>query len=142
MDTNHNSQVSALLDQLDFPQAHRLIDVEIVHLSRSDIWGCTRTIHTLCWALSLENRPENIWKIWQAKNCNQDTYFSIDVVWIYLCFPTIDSLIQYVISSTHPDKNDLLERIERDRSSWLTIEKFASLSRSHFKVTKEYIQWG
>lgn len=104
--------------------------------------GCTRTIHTLCHLLSLERDKSNIYKIWQCKIANQDTYCSININWIYLFFDSFQECLSYVESSDDSQREDLLERIKSDRETWLTVEKFKTLSGDKHKIKAEYIRWG
>lgn len=141
----HVEKVLSLLDRPDdYKLAHELMAEELKTLEALSM-GCTRTVHTVCRSLSMEGLRENIWLIWRAKNSNQDTYCSIDMTWLYLCFDlagTTEDVEDYVRRSGHPERVDLLERIEQDKRGWLTPEKFAQLSREHFKVSKSFILYG
>lgn len=144
--SDHDKQVMALLEdnQINYDKVHQLMDDEIKYLKTIDS-GCTRTVHTLCYFLSNEKKKDNIWKIWVAKCCNMDTYCSIDIQWIYLCFDSIDELVNYITNSEHEQKNNLLERITNDRKTWLTDDKYNDMEKSmasNYKITKKYIMYG
>ncbi len=107
--------------------------------------GCSRTIHTIFYFLRSTNDKENIWKIWQYKCCNMDTYFSIDMEWIYSYFSSLQHITDYVEASSHPQKRELSDRINNDVNTWLTQEKMVKVfspNYQNYKICPEYILYG
>lgn len=138
---SYNKAVINLLNQYDYQTVNVFMDKEIEFLLKVNS-GCTRTIHSICYLLSLYKHHEDIWKIWTVKCANQDTYYSIAISWIYFFFDSIENTIEYVKQSGHPETDNLLKRIQSDQRIWLTEDKLKKLPRRNSKVSKKFILYG
>jgi len=132
----------------DYETLRKCLDHEIDFLSDGANWGCTRSLHTVCYLLSKQRNKRNIWKIWKAKCCNQDTYCSLDITWVYCHFESSQDFIDYVCTSPDcPDETQriaLSERLHDDLASWLRTNTFAQQNAlvKTFKITASYLKYG
>jgi hypothetical protein len=127
---------------VDYSKVHELMDLDIVRIIKFG-QGCSRTIHTLCYFLCHEKKKENIWKIFEAKSINMDTWFSIDANWLYLCCEFIEETFEYVINfPKSEEKNRLVERIIQDKENWLTQDKVNEFWKNKPQVEVNHILYG
>lgn len=147
----YNNYISNLLIDIDHQNSvelSQIADKLFVEECRAvNEWGmgCSRTIHTLFYFWRTTKDKENIWKIWQYKCCNMDTYCSIDMEWIYSYFSSLQDITEYVGASSHPQKRELLDRINNDVKTWLTQEKMVKVfspNYQNYKICPQYILYG
>ena len=94
--------------------------------------GCTMKSHEICSMLVDEGKVENIWKIWELKCANMDTWCSINICWIYNLFPDYSLMVDYIRNSKHEKSQGLLERVARDENNFEEI-------RNHITEERKYI---